>query len=53
MDIAEDLEKQGFVIDRRKIDLEKPIKTLGEFDVAIKIYPEVKCIIKVVVEPEK
>ncbi len=53
MDIAGNLEKQGVAIDRRKIVLEKPIKTLGEFDVPIKLHPEVMSSIKVVVVPEK
>ena len=53
MDIASDLEKKGIVIDRRKILLEKPIKTLGEFEVPVKIYPEVTAAIKVVVAPEE
>lgn len=51
MDIASHLEKQGIVIDRRKILLEKPIKTIGEFDVPIKIYPEVSGSIKIIVTP--
>ena len=49
MDIASALEKQDVVIDRKKIVLEKPIKTLGEFEATIKIYPEVKGSLKVVV----
>lgn len=53
MDIATHLEKQGITIDRRKIALDKPIKTLGEFDVSVKLYPEVTVSIKVVVEPEE
>ena len=53
MDIAASIEKQGVVIDRRKIDLDKPIKALGEFDVPIKIYPGVTGSIKVEVEPEE
>ena len=53
MDIASGLEKKGIVIDRRKILLEKPIKTLGEFEVPVKIYPEVIAAIKVVVAPEE
>ena len=52
MDIATHLEKQGIAIDRRKIELDKPIKTLGEFDVPIRLYPEVIGSIKVVVVPE-
>jgi large subunit ribosomal protein L9 len=53
MDIASELEKRGIIIDRRKIVLEKPIKTLGETEVAVKIYPRVIGHIKVVVVPEK
>ncbi len=40
-DIAEALEKQGYTIDRRKIVLEEPIKTLGEFKVPLKLHREV------------
>jgi large subunit ribosomal protein L9 len=53
MDIASYLEKQGVVIDRKKIVLEKPIKTLGEFKATIKIYPEVKGSVKLVVIPKE
>ncbi len=52
MDIASALEKEGITIDRRKIVLEKPIKTVGEFDVLVKIYPEVTASLKVTVSPE-
>ncbi len=52
-DIASELEKQDFIIDRRKILLEKPIKSLGEYEVQIKIYPEVTGSIKVTVIPEQ
>jgi len=40
-DIADMLEKQGYNIDRKKIMLEAPIKTLGEHKVAIKLYRDV------------
>jgi len=53
MDIAEAMEKQGVVIDRRKILLDKPIKTLGEFEVTVKIYPTVTGNVKVVVAPQE
>lgn len=53
MDIAADLENQGLVIDRRKIVLEKPIKSIGEFDVPVKLYRKVTGSIKVVVSPEE
>lgn len=52
MDIAANLEKQGAEIDRKKILLEKPIKALGEYDVPIKLHPEVTGSVKVVVVPE-
>ena len=52
MDIASHLKAQGVEIDRRKIVLDKPIKTLGEHEVSIKIYPEVTGSIKVVVKPQ-
>ena len=53
MDIATHLEKQDIVIDRRKLVLEKPIKAHGEFEVKVRIYPEVTASIKVVVVPDK
>jgi large subunit ribosomal protein L9 len=50
-DIADRLNggEQGldFEIDRRSIELEEPIKSLGVFPVAIKLHPEVKPEIKV------
>ena len=52
IDIAHHLDKQGIDIDRRKIALDKPIKTLGEFEVSIRLFPEVTGQIKVVVVPE-
>ena len=53
MDIAAELERQGIAIERRKILLDKPIKTLGDFDVSIKIHPGVTAGIKVTVTPEE
>ena len=53
MDIAAELENQGIVVDRRKIMLDKPIKVLGEFEVPVRIYPEVIGSIKIVVSPEE
>ena len=46
-DIASGLETQGFEIDRRKIQLAEPLKSLGEFSVSIKLYREVTAHIKV------
>jgi large subunit ribosomal protein L9 len=40
-DIAEVLEKRGYTVDRRRIDLEGGIKTLGDHPVRIELHPEV------------
>ncbi len=40
-DIAELLGKKGFAVDRRRIDLEGGIKTLGDHSVRIDLHPEV------------
>jgi large subunit ribosomal protein L9 len=40
-DIAEALEKQGYSIERRKIALDEPIKTLGEFKVPLRLHRDV------------
>lgn len=49
MDIADEMEKKGISIDRKKIVLDKPIKTLGEYDVKVKLHPLVVGSIKVAV----
>ena len=51
-DIAEALEKKGFNIDRRKIALHEPLKTLGEFTVPVKLHKDVTAHLKVVIEKE-
>ena len=51
-DIAEALERKGFNLDRRKIQVHEPLKTLGEFTVPIKLHKEVTAHLKVVVEKE-
>ena len=51
MDIADQLEKKGVALDRKRIKLDRPIKTLGEFMVPVKLHPEVTATIKVVVVP--
>lgn len=40
--IAEALATQGIKIDKRKIELEDPIRTLGVTQVSVKLHPEVK-----------
>jgi large subunit ribosomal protein L9 len=52
MDIADALKKEGFDIDKKKIQLEDPIKRLGSYTVAVKIYPEVSAQVSVQVTAE-
>ena len=53
MDIAEALEAKGFSIDKRKLQLEEPIKTLGEYPVPVRLHREVTGSVKVVVSREE
>ncbi len=48
-DVTEALGKQGFDIDRRKVQLADPIKSLGEFSVPVKLHREVTAHVKVLV----
>jgi large subunit ribosomal protein L9 len=52
-DIAEGLEAQGYTIERRKIVLEEPIKSLGEFKVPLRLHREVTVEIAVNVVKEE
>jgi len=51
-DIAEFLKGKGIEIDKRKVQLEEPIKHLGDHDVKIKLHPEVLASLKVLVSKE-
>lgn len=52
-DIAAQLESKGFAIDRRKLQLEEPLKSLGEFHVPVKLHREVTALLKVSVVREE
>ena len=52
-DIADMLEKQGYTIDRRKIDLEHPVKTLGEHKVNVKLFRDVVATVTLIVSREE
>jgi large subunit ribosomal protein L9 len=45
--IAEALKEKGHDIDRRKIDIEEPIKSLGIYGINIKLHPNVNAKVKV------
>ena len=49
MELAESLKQQGLEIDRKIILLAEPIKHLGEYEVPVKIHPDVTASLKVVV----
>jgi large subunit ribosomal protein L9 len=51
-DIAEALEAQGFTIDRRKIHLDEPLKTTGEFHVPVKLHREVTAHLQVTIKSD-
>lgn len=51
-DIAEALAAKGIEIDRKKIELEEPLKALGSFEVPARLVGDVEAIIKVEVVPE-
>ena len=51
-DIAEALGRRGITIDRHKIDLEQPIKSLGTYKVAIKVLGGMTPEVTIVVEPK-
>ncbi len=50
-DLAQALADQGFAIDKRRIELDHPIKQLGTHSVSIRLHPEVHAEIQVTVEP--
>ncbi|HUK19655.1 MAG TPA: 50S ribosomal protein L9 [Bryobacteraceae bacterium] len=52
-DVADALEAKNFTIDRRKIQLEDPIKQLGEFKVPVKLHKDVIAEVTVVVVKEE
>lgn len=52
MDIEEAIGKEGYAIDRRRIDLKEPIKALGVFVIPIKLHPEVVAQVKIWVVSE-
>jgi large subunit ribosomal protein L9 len=49
-DIAEALAAKGFPVDKRKIVLENPIKTVGEYEIPVKLHREVIVNVKLTVE---
>ena len=51
-DIARELETKGFNIDRRKIQLDEPLKHVGEFNVPVKLHKDVTVQVKVAINKD-
>lgn len=51
-DIADRLAQAGHAVDKRRIELDHPIKQLGEHTVAVRLHPEVHAAVRVTVVPE-
>ncbi len=51
-DIADALGRRGIVIDRHKVDLEEPLKSLGTYKVAVKVIAGMAPEVTVIVEPK-
>lgn len=52
-DLAEALAAKGFQVDKRRIQLDEPIKLLGEFTVTVKLVHDVTAAFKVTVTREE
>ena len=52
-DVADELEKKGFQIEKRKIHMEDHVKSIGEFSIPVRLFKDVTAHIKLKVEPEK
>ena len=46
-EIAQELEKQGLVVDKKKIVLPDPIKEFGKYEVKVKLHKDVQANVKV------
>jgi large subunit ribosomal protein L9 len=51
-DVADALARQGHPVDRRRIELEHPIKTTGTHTVTVRLHPEVQADVRVSVVAE-
>ena len=52
-DVAEALAAQGYTIDKRKIVLSDPIKTVGEFQIPVRLFREISAGVKLTVKKEE
>lgn len=53
MDIHKELEASGIEIDRHAIELDKPIKAGGKYDVTVNLHPQVVCMLSILVDSKE
>jgi len=51
-DIADALGRRGITVDRHKVELDEPLKALGTYKVAVKVYAGLTPEVTIVVEPK-
>jgi len=51
-DIADALGRRGITVDKHKVDLDQPLKSLGTYKVAVKVYAGMISEVTVIVEPK-
>jgi large subunit ribosomal protein L9 len=51
-DIADALGRRGIAVDKHKVDLDQPLKSLGTYKVAIKVFTGMTPEVTIVVEPK-
>jgi len=51
-DVADELEKKGFQLEKRKIHMDDHIKQLGDFEIPIRLFKDVTAVVKLKVEAE-
>ena len=51
-DIADALGRRGISVDRHKVDLDEPLKSLGTYKVAVKVFAGLTPEVTVIVEPK-
>jgi large subunit ribosomal protein L9 len=51
-DVADALARRGIEVDRHKIELDEPLKSLGTYKVAVKLYAGMTPEVTIVVEPK-
>ena len=51
-DVADELEKKGFQLEKRKIQMDDHIKKLGDYEIPIRLFKDVTANVKLKVQPE-